>query len=83
MDKHIVVPCLLRKIVLENLHSANQGVTGMRFRANQCIYWPGLDTSICNHSETCQEFNRKCPKSVSRATSVNTITAIPIRKNLC
>ena len=48
LDKRIVVPRLLRKIVLDNLHSANQGVTGMSFRANVCVYWPGLDNSIRN-----------------------------------
>ena len=45
LDKHIVVSHSLRNIVLDNLHAANQGVTGMRFHANQCVllawieYW--------------------------------------------
>ena len=31
LDKGIIIPNALRKVALDNLHSANQGVTGMRF----------------------------------------------------
>ena len=61
MDKRIVVPVLLRKVVLDNLHSANQGVTGMKFRANQSVYWPGLDASIQNHGVVCMDCIKHSP----------------------
>ena len=61
MDKRIVTPRLLRKVALDNLHSANQGVTGMRFRACQCIYWPGLDACIRNHRDTCIDCIKNAP----------------------
>ena len=61
MDNRIVIPAILRKIVLENLHSANQGVSGMKFRANNCIYWPGLDNSIRQHRDTCKDCNENAP----------------------
>ena len=38
----IVVPSSLRSEILEVLHSAHQGVTGMKARARWCVYWPGL-----------------------------------------
>ena len=63
MDKRIVVPLLLRKIVLDNLHSANQGVTGMKFRANQSVYWPGLDASIRNHRAVCMDCIKHAPSN--------------------
>ena len=31
LDKCIAIPRVLQKVVLDDLHSANQGVTGMRF----------------------------------------------------
>ena len=31
LDKRIIIPRALRRVVLDKLHSANQGVTGMRF----------------------------------------------------
>ena len=61
MDKRIIIPRSLRKQVLENLHSANQGVSGMKYRANQCVYWPGLDANIRNHRDTCLDCIRNAP----------------------
>ena len=61
MDQRTVIPCLLRKIVLDHLHSANQGVAGMRHRANQCIYWPGFDNSIRVHRENCKDCSERAP----------------------
>ena len=61
LDKHIVIPRALQKVVLDNLHYANQVVTGMRFRANQCIYWPGLNFSILNHREACTDCIKNAP----------------------
>ena len=55
LDKRIAILRALRKVVLGNLHFANQGVTGMHFRANQCTYWPGLELSVCNHRGTCTD----------------------------
>ena len=61
LDQRLVIPRALRKVVLERLHSANQGVTGMKFRANQCVYWPGLDASIRSHRDTCQDCIKHAP----------------------
>ena len=33
----------------------------MRARANQCIYWPGLNLSIKQYKETCIECQRNAP----------------------
>ena len=57
MDQRVVIPSSLRKSVLEALHSANQGVTGMRRRANSTVYWPGMHSAISNdriHCATCE-----------------------------
>ena len=61
LDQRLVIPRSLRSVILNNLHSANQGVTGMRFRANQCVYWAGLDSSIRKHRATCRDCIRNAP----------------------
>ena len=49
LDQRVVIPSVLRKHVLESLHSANQGVSGMRRSANAAVYWPGISASINNY----------------------------------
>lgn len=61
LDRRIVVPVSLRKRVLRCLHSAHQGVVGMKSRANETVYWPGMDASIRNHRESCDTCNRVAP----------------------
>ena len=53
LDRRIVIPAPLRKQVLSTLHAAHQGVTGMSSRANQSVYWPGMNSSIRNYRESC------------------------------
>ena len=38
----VIVPVSLRSLVLETLHSAHQGVTGMTLRAQESVWWPGI-----------------------------------------
>ena len=61
MDRRIVVPASLRKRVLRCLHSAHQGVLGMKSRANGSVYWPGMDAAIRNHRASCDTCNRIAP----------------------
>ena len=53
LNDRIIVPAALRKRVLQCLHSAHQGVTSMRARANCTVYWPGMNASIRNFRECC------------------------------
>ena len=53
MDKRLIIPKLLRKPILQSLHSAHQGCIGMKARANQAVYWPGLNSSIKNFRMSC------------------------------
>ena len=61
MDRRIVVPNSLRKRILRCLHSAHQGVVGMKARANETVYWPGMDSCIRNYRETCRTCVRIAP----------------------
>ena len=51
-DGRILIPATLRKEVLECLHAAHQGVTGMQENAKHRLFWPGLDAALrltCAH----------------------------------
>jgi len=53
MDLRPVIPPALRSRVLAALHSAHQGMAGMKARARLSVYWPGLDKSLRNYLDTC------------------------------
>ena len=53
MDRRIVIPKPLRKKILHCLHSAHQGVDGMKARANDSVYWPEMNASIRNFRANC------------------------------
>ena len=61
LDQRVVIPSKLRKLILESLHSANQGVSGMRRRANSTVYWPGMSTSINNYRINCHDCQQNAP----------------------
>jgi len=61
LDKRIVIPTKLRPTVLQALHSAHQGYTGMQARANECIYWPGLTRDIHTLRDNCQNCTYHSP----------------------
>ena len=65
LDQRVVIPSALRKLVLESLHSANQGVSGMRRRANATVYWPGMSTSIKNYRITCLDCQENAPSQTA------------------
>ena len=82
MDNRIVVPAILRKIILETLHSANQGISGMKFRANNCVYWPGLDTSIKQHRQTCKDCKENAPSQTKEPIILTKSPDYPFQ-NIC
>ena len=57
----IVVPATLRSEVLDALHAAHQGVTGMKARAQTCVYWPGLSAAIVQRRQRCSLCNTIAP----------------------
>ena len=49
------------KKVLHCLHSAHLGVVGMKARANESVYWPGMDVSIRSIRANCMECSTIAP----------------------
>ncbi len=57
----IVVPKVLRSRCLKILHSAHQGSDGMKARASNSIYWPGLNEAIRQTRLSCEQCNKIAP----------------------
>lgn len=56
-----VIPVSLREEILDNLHSAHQGVNGMKARARTSVYWPGIRQAIDRRRSQCETCNRISP----------------------
>ena len=53
MDTRLVIPSNYQKNVLTTLHSAHQGVASMKHRANETVYWPGINNDLRNQRYNC------------------------------
>ena len=61
----ILIPRTLRTKIIDNLHAANQGSTGMAARARQSVYWPGMDRDIQQHVAECSDCRGVAPSPPS------------------
>lgn len=59
--RKMLIPSILRPSVLDGLHAANQGVTGMLSNARDRLFWPGLDASIRLLRQQCRQCNEQAP----------------------
>ena len=57
----MVIPASLRREVLDCLHSAHQGVAGMKARAATSVYWPGISSDISSRRAHCRTCNSIAP----------------------
>ena len=57
----VVVPSSLRKVILQGLHSAHQGVSAMQSRAQSIVFWPGMTLDIQETRSKCLQCNRNAP----------------------
>ena len=58
----VVIPKSLRKEILEDLHTAHQGVKTALRRARESIYWPNMNSEIkeyISRCETCTTFSTR------------------------
>ena len=60
-QERLVIPKSLRKQVLRILHHAHQGIEGMRSRARNTVYWPGLNSAIKQKRLDCTACNTIAP----------------------
>ena len=60
-DKRLVIPSNLRQRTIRLLHSAHQGCTGMKSRAETTVYWPGINSCILNFRAQCRSCSIHAP----------------------
>ena len=53
MGQRIVIPPALRTSILNALHAAHQGVSAMRARAMDSVYWPDITIDIARVRDQC------------------------------
>ena len=61
MQDRVVIPPSLRKEVLQVLHSAHQGVSGMGLNAQATVFWPGITEDIKAERGQCRPCIRNAP----------------------
>ena len=61
----VIIPVSLRRAVLETLHSAHQGVTGMTLRAQSSVWWPGITPQIKETRDKCRVCHENTPSQPS------------------
>ena len=69
----------MRSEVLEVLHSANQGSTGMKARAAKCVYWPGINQAITDTRDRCRDCITIAPSN-SKEPMIMTTSTYPFEK---
>ena len=73
----VLIPPSLRYHVLQILHSAHQGISGMEARAQSLIYWPGISSDITKTSEICSICCKNAPSQPSLPTAAPDIPSTP------
>lgn len=79
-QSRIVVPHALRAEVLDSLHSAHQGIVGMKARARASVYWPGLSAAISSRRAQCHTCNRISPSQAAEPMVISEAPEYPFDK---
>ena len=57
----VIIPEKLREQVIDSVHAAHQGVSGMLSRVENSIFWPGITTDIVKRRGSCMTCIREAP----------------------
>ena len=76
----LVIPSALRGEVLEGLHSAHQGVTGMHLRAGESVFWPGMSAQLSAAREACRLCTECAPTQPSAPSTPLDPPEFPFQK---
>ena len=76
----VVIPLSLHQDIRSTFHSAHQGTTSMRARAESSIFWPGITSTINATRANCEHCNRMAP---SQPSAPPTPTILPVYPFQC
>ena len=75
----IVIPSSLRKQIVDNLHSAHQGVSSMYSRAQTIVYWPSLTSDLEEARNACRSCHRNAPSQAKLPPTAPEIPTTPFQ----
>ncbi len=75
----IVIPSSLRNQIVQNLHSAHQGVSSMHSRAQTIVYWPGLAADLEEARDACRSCHRNAPSHAKLPPTAPEIPTTPFQ----
>ena len=76
----MLIPSPLRKVVLEGLHSAHQGINGMLSNARERFFWPGLDSAIRLTRTQCRQCNENAPSQPKESPTISPPPEMPFEQ---
>ena len=80
LDQRIIIPTSQRTKILRSLHSAHQGEVGMKARANESVYWPGMNASIRTTRANCTECSKIAPSQPREPITLTVSPDWPFQK---
>ena len=79
----IIIPTELRPQVLETIHAAHQGVSNMMSRAEDTVFWPGINTDIIKTRGGCLTCVRDALSTTSLVLVQFFILSQPLALDVC
>lgn len=76
----LVIPASERRRIIENLHSAHQGVTSCQNKAHNSLYWPSMLKDIENYILNCQICQRYSKSNIKQPLTSHEIPEYPWSK---
>ena len=80
--RKMLIPKPLRKRILEGLHIAHQGVTGMLTHARERFFWPGLDADISQTRSQCRQCDLNAPSQSAEPLVVSAEPEVPFQQTV-
>lgn len=78
--KKMLVPEKLRSSVLQGLHAAHQGVSGMRANARDRLFWPGLDGDLKRTRDQCRRCTENAPSQPAEPLIITPPPDLPFQQ---
>lgn len=76
----IIIPQSFRKVILEKLHLAHQGVQRTKAKARKVLYWPGMTRDIEMTVEKCIQCQQFQPKQQKEPLITHEVPDLPWMK---
>ncbi|XP_065180067.1 uncharacterized protein K02A2.6-like [Sycon ciliatum] len=80
VGERFIVPASMQQYVLRILHESHQGVEKCKYRASECVYWPGIQQDIEDMVKRCPVCQRFQPSNCREPMLPHEIPKLPWTK---